>query len=64
MHELSLAQDMLAIVEAAARKHGATRVASVRLDLGDGRHGHHLTSGDHPRAREDKDEEEDEEEDE
>ena len=35
MHELSLAQDMLAIVEAAARRNGATRVASVRLDLGE-----------------------------
>ncbi|MGB3937580.1 MAG: hydrogenase maturation nickel metallochaperone HypA [Burkholderiales bacterium] len=35
MHELSLAQSMVEIVEEAARREGAARVASVRLELGE-----------------------------
>ena len=35
MHELSLAQSVVEIVEAAARREGAARVASVRLELGE-----------------------------
>lgn len=35
MHELSLAEDMVGIVEAAARRNGATRVASVRVEIGE-----------------------------
>ncbi len=34
MHEMALAESMLQIVEDAARKNGAVRVASVRLELG------------------------------
>ena len=34
MHEMALAESMLEIVEAAARKHGATRVSAVRLEIG------------------------------
>lgn len=35
MHELSLAQSVVEIVEEAARREGAARVASVRLELGE-----------------------------
>lgn len=35
MHELSLAQSVVEIVEDAARREGAARVASVRLELGE-----------------------------
>jgi hydrogenase nickel incorporation protein HypA/HybF len=35
VHELSLAQSMVEIVEEAARREGAARVASVRLELGE-----------------------------
>ena len=31
---MALAESMLAIVEAAARKHGASRVSAVRLEIG------------------------------
>jgi hydrogenase nickel incorporation protein HypA/HybF len=34
MHELTLAQSVVDIVEEAARREGATRVASVRVELG------------------------------
>jgi hydrogenase nickel incorporation protein HypA/HybF len=34
MHEMALAESMLEIVEAAARKHGASRVSAVRLEIG------------------------------
>ena len=34
MHEMALAESMVAIVEEAARRNGAVRVASVRLELG------------------------------
>ena len=34
MHEMSLAEGMLTIVEDTARRNGATRVASVLLELG------------------------------
>ena len=34
MHEMALAEGMLEIVEATAREHRATRVASVCLELG------------------------------
>jgi hydrogenase nickel incorporation protein HypA/HybF len=34
MHEMSLAESVLQIVEAAARAHDATRVRAVRLELG------------------------------
>jgi len=34
MHEMALAESMIAIVEDAARRNGAARVASVRLELG------------------------------
>jgi hydrogenase nickel incorporation protein HypA/HybF len=34
MHEMALAESMLQIVEDAAGKNGATRVAAVRLELG------------------------------
>ncbi len=34
MHEMALAESMLEIVEATARKHGASRVSAVRLEIG------------------------------
>jgi hydrogenase nickel incorporation protein HypA/HybF len=34
MHEMALAESMLEIVESAARKHGASRVSAVRLEIG------------------------------
>lgn len=34
MHELSLAAELLTLIEPAAQRHGARRVASVRLELG------------------------------
>ncbi len=34
MHEMALAESMLQIVEDAARKNGAVRVTTVRLELG------------------------------
>jgi len=34
MHELSLAEGILRIVQDAARRHGATRVATVTLEIG------------------------------
>jgi len=34
MHEMALAESMLEIVEATARRHGATRVSEVRLEIG------------------------------
>jgi hydrogenase nickel incorporation protein HypA/HybF len=34
MHEMALAEGVIAIVEDAARRHGAARVATVRLELG------------------------------
>lgn len=35
MHELTLAQSVVEIVEEAARREGAARVACVRLELGE-----------------------------
>ncbi|HUK03900.1 MAG TPA: hydrogenase maturation nickel metallochaperone HypA [Burkholderiales bacterium] len=35
MHELSLAQSVVEIVEEAARREGAARVESVRLEIGE-----------------------------
>ncbi len=35
MHELSLAQSVVDIVEDAARREGAARVASIRLEIGE-----------------------------
>jgi hydrogenase nickel incorporation protein HypA/HybF len=34
MHEMSLCESVLQIVEATARRHGATRVKAVRLEIG------------------------------
>lgn len=34
MHEMAIAEGVLELVEEAARTHGASRVASVRLELG------------------------------
>ncbi len=34
MHEMALAESVLAIVEEAARQHAAARVTSVRLEIG------------------------------
>lgn len=34
MHEMSLAESIVQIVEDTARQHGGTRVASVRLEIG------------------------------
>jgi hydrogenase nickel incorporation protein HypA/HybF len=34
MHEMSLAESIVQIVEDTAREHGGTRVASVRLEIG------------------------------
>jgi hydrogenase nickel incorporation protein HypA/HybF len=34
MHEMALAESVLAIVERAARQHAASRVTSVRLEIG------------------------------
>lgn len=34
MHELSVAESMLEIVEAAARRHDARRVSAIRLEIG------------------------------
>ncbi len=34
MHEMALAESVLAIVERAARQHAAARVSSVRLEIG------------------------------
>lgn len=34
MHEMALAESMLEIVEATARKEGASRVTNVRLEIG------------------------------
>ncbi len=34
MHEMALAESMVEIVEATARRNGATRVTEVRLELG------------------------------
>ena len=34
MHEMSLAESIVQIVEDTARKHGGTRVTSVRLEIG------------------------------
>ena len=34
MHEMALAESMIELVEATARRHGASRVTEVRLELG------------------------------
>jgi hydrogenase nickel incorporation protein HypA/HybF len=34
MHEMALAESMLEIVESTARRHGASRISAVRLEIG------------------------------